>query len=139
MCQARTRVEFRRQVVKGEEEEFGWGHLTLPLPLNFNGQVAFLFFLPLVLGVGFFITANYLRFPDHPCYISASQWSVPGLLNSLVYLPLSSTMRGHTLQLFVWQGSPLAHNSTGGALATQSTILTYPWGKGDAGKAKMLW
>lgn len=53
MCQARTGEEFSGQVVKGGEEEFGWGHLILLLPLDFNGQVAFLFLLPLVLQVDF--------------------------------------------------------------------------------------
>lgn len=34
MCQARAGKESRGQGINGDEEDLGWSHLTLPLPLD---------------------------------------------------------------------------------------------------------
>lgn len=78
MRQARTGEKSRGQGVKREKEEkCEWGHLTLPLPLDLNGWVTFLFFLPLMLGVGFSITASNFWFPGHTLATSVPPSCLP--------------------------------------------------------------
>ena len=55
MCQARAGKESRGQGINGDEEDLGWSHLTLSLPLDMGLQVV-LFFLPLMLRVSCSIT-----------------------------------------------------------------------------------
>lgn len=83
-----------------------WGHLSLPLPLDLNGWVAFLFFLPLMLGVGFSITASNFWFPDTPLPHGCLPVVCLRLLNSLSR-PLLRTMRGPTLQLCLFSKAVL--------------------------------